>query len=166
MAKEGDVAPDFTLEGTVHGEIGSFTLSETVADRPAVLSFYIYDYSPVCTEQMCEINEMEFLTFTDEAAVFGILTDGPYSHREFAKDNDLSYLLLTDEDRTVYEQYGMTETEENGKQKLKRGIIVVDSDRTVRYRWVAKDNWDAWEIKPFNEANNFVREVVNDQNAV
>jgi peroxiredoxin len=158
MVTEGETAPDFTLEGYGDGDVRAFTLSEALADgRPAILAFYIYDYSPVCADQMCEMNDMEFVTFNNQASVFGISTDGPYSHREFATDNDLSYPLLTDDDRTVYEQYGMLVTDEDGKQKPRRGIVVVDGDRTVRYKWVAADNWDPWSVTPLEEAN----EVVN-----
>lgn len=161
MVTQGDTAPDFTLAGAVNGDVDTFTLSDALADGPAVLSFYIYDYSPVCTDQMCEMNDMEFLTFNDDAVVFGISTDGPYSHMEFAEDNDLSYPLLTDTDKTVYEQYGMVETAEDGTRNPRRGIIVVDSDRTVQYRWVAADNWDEWEIEPLNEANDVVQRLVS-----
>lgn len=161
MIELGDTAPEFTLEGAVDGEVGTFTLSDALEERPVLLSFYIYDYSPVCTEQMCEMNDMEFLTFNDDAAVFGISTDGPYSHMQFAEDNNLSYPLLTDTDKVVYEQYGMMETTAEGNREPRRGIIVVDRDRTVQYRWVADDNWDTWEIEPLNEANNVVKELVS-----
>jgi len=161
MVQKGDTAPEFTLEGVADGEIRTFALSELLADGPAVLTFYIYDYSPVCTDQMCEVNDMEFLTLNDDATPVGISTDGPYSHRQFAADNDLSYPLLTDDDKEVYEQYGMLVTED-GKRQPRRGIVVVDTDRTVQYRWMADDNWDAWEVAPLDEANTVVRELVSD----
>jgi peroxiredoxin len=159
MVSTGEKAPDFTLDGYGDGEVQTYTLSNALSDgRPAILSFYIYDYSPVCTDQMCEMNDMEFVTLNDEASVFGISTDGPYSHREFATDHDLSYPLLTDEDKTVYEQYGMVTTED-GKRTPRRGIIVVDSDRTVRYRWVSEDNWDSWTVEPLEAALGVVSEL-------
>jgi len=158
MIDVGDKAPDFTLEGYGDGDVGTFTLSDALADgRPAILAFYIYDYSPVCADQMCEMNDMEFVTFGDEAAVFGISTDGPYSHREFSNDHDLSYPLLTDDNKTVYEQYGMVETTADGTLSPKRGIIVVDTDRTIRYKWLSDDNGDPWEIEPLNQAMDTVR---------
>ena len=116
MVETGDTAPDFTLTGAQGDEIREFTLSAFADGRPAVLVFYIHDFSPVCTDQMCEINDMEFLTFNDDAAVVGISTDGPFSHREFIQDNDISYPLLSDVDKEIYEAYGMTERddEKNG----------------------------------------------------
>lgn len=38
----GDRAPDFTLRATVAGEI---TLSEVLAERPVVLTFYLFDFT-------------------------------------------------------------------------------------------------------------------------
>jgi len=163
MVVTGETAPGFRLQGAKDGEIQTFTLSELLEDGPVVLAFYIYDYSPVCTDQMCEMNDMEFLTFNADATPVGISTDGPYSHREFAADNDLTYPLLTDDDKQVYEQYGMVATAEDGSREARRGIVVVGTDRTVQYRWVAEDNWDAWEVAPLDEANSVVTELVNEQ---
>jgi peroxiredoxin len=62
---------------------------------------------------MCEINDMEMLTFNDDVAVLGISSDGPYSHQQFITQN-ISYPLLTDDEKQVYEQYGMIEQSEDG----------------------------------------------------
>lgn len=160
MIDEGAVAPDFTLEGTRGDEIREFTLSEFADGRPTVLVFYIYDYSPVCTDQMCEVNDMEILTFNDDAAVLGISTDGPYSHQQFIADNDLTYPLLTDHEKRVYEMYGMIDRTDEGVRKPKRGVVLVDGDRRVRYRWVADDNWDEWSVRPLREINDLVNELI------
>ena len=158
MVETGDMAPDFTLTGAQGDEIREFTLSAFADGRPAVLVFYIHDFSPVCTDQMCEINDMEFLTFNDDAAVVGISTDGPFSHREFIQDNDISYPLLSDVDKEIYEAYGMTERDDE-KRHPQRGVVLVDSDRTVQYRWQAADNWDEWEMETLNEIDTKVREL-------
>lgn len=152
MVQVGGVGPDFTLTGTQGEEIREFTLSEFAADRPVMLVFYVYDFSPVCSTQMCELNDMEILTFNDEIAVLGISPDGPYSHQRFIEQNDLSYPLLTDEDKQVYGQYGMLEETPSGRRQQKRGIVLLDADRTVRYRWAATDNWAPWDMEPLHEA--------------
>ncbi|MFB6300645.1 MAG: redoxin domain-containing protein, partial [Halobacteriales archaeon] len=159
MSETSQVAPDFRLTGT-DGEQGrEYTLSTFADGRPTMLVFYIYDYSPVCTTQMCEVNDMEFLTFNEEVAVLGISTDGPYSHQQFIADNDISYPLLTDDEKEVYEQYGMLDRTEEGKRQAKRGIVLLDSERTVRYRWEADDNWDPWETRPLSEANAILNDL-------
>ena len=157
MIEVGETAPAFTLEGVSDGEMGEFGLDDA-GDRPVVLSFYVYDFSPVCTDQMCELNDMEFLTFNDEAAVFGVSTDGPYAHREFAASNDLSYPLLSDPFMEVYEDYGLL-VEKDGREVPHRGIVVLDADRTIRYRWVAEERFADWQTGPMREANRTVREL-------
>lgn len=160
MVSVSERAPDFTLEGVEDGEIRTFTLSEAVRDQPAVLAFYVHDFNPVCTDQICEVDDMEFLTFNDEAAVFGISTDSPYSHRRFAAENDVSYPLLSDSTRAVYESYGLLDDAADPEATPKRGIFVVDGDRTVRYRWTAEEFLDPWETTPLGNANEVVRELV------
>jgi peroxiredoxin len=159
MIEPNDTAPDFTLEGAHGEEIREFTLSEYADDRPVALVFYVYDYSPVCTTQMCEVNDMELLTFNDDVGVLGISTDGPYSHLKFIEDNDLTYPLLSDGEKQVYEEYGMIETGDNGTRQAKRGLVLVDSDLTVQYAWQAEDNWDEWEMQPLSEIDQRIREL-------
>lgn len=160
MAPIGETVSDFTLTGTRGDGVREFTLSEFAAGRPTLLVFYVYDFSPVCTDQMCELNDTDLLTLNDDIAVLGISPDGPYSHREFINKMGLSYPLLTDDDKRVYDDCGMLEEPDGDKREHKRGIVLLDADRTVRYRWVADDNWDAWEIAPLQEAHTISKDLV------
>lgn len=160
MVGKGDTAPDFTLTGTQGQDIREYTLSEYAAGRPAVLLFYVYDFSPVCTAQVCDVNDMEFLTLNEDIAVLGLSPDGPYSHERFIEANDLSYPLLVDEEKIVYGQYGLIEQTDEGRRQHKRGIVVIDADRTIRFLWQAGDNWDPWEIAPMGEAYDVVRTLL------
>lgn len=150
MVREGEKAPEFELKGSQGSEITTFTLSDLLDTGPALLSFYIYDFSPVCTRQVCEMSELEVLTFEEDISVAGISTDGPYSHREFARQKGLSYPLLTDEFGTVHDEYGLIKSETDKERH--RGIVVVDEDRVVRHKWVADDKWDDWEPERLYEA--------------
>lgn len=161
MVEIGEAAVDFTLEGTQGDEIREFTLSEFADGRPVALVFYIYDYSPVCTTQMCEVNEMEFLTFNDDIRVLGISTDGPFSHQRFIADNNISYPLLTDDEKRVYEKYGMVQRADDGRRTAKRGIVLVDSERIVRYRWQADDNWSEWQSQPLHDIHELTAELIS-----
>lgn len=155
----GDVAPDFTLTGTQGEEVEEFTLSEFADGRPTMLVFYVHDFSPVCTDQMCELNDMEMLTLNDEIAVLGISPDGPYSHMKFMGEHGLSYPLLSDDDKFVYENFGLIERDGDRRQ-TKRGVVLLDADRTVRHRWVADSNWDRWQTKQLSEAYEVAQDYV------
>jgi len=109
---------------------------------------------------MCEVNEMEYLTFNDDIGVLGISTDGPYSHKRFIADNDISYPLLTDNDKEIYEQYGMIEETDDGQRQTKRGIVLLDSNRTVRYRWEAESNWDDWHMQPLTDIHELTEDCL------
>lgn len=160
MIEAGDKAEDFTLEGTAGEEIQEYTLSEVAGDKPVLLVFYVHDFSPVCTEQMCEVNDAEFLTFNDDAAILGISSDGPYSHREFIAQNNISYPLLTDHDKTVYEQFGLLEEAPSGKRQMKRGLVLLDGSLTVQYRWEAND-WNEWTMDPVSDASDLITELTS-----
>lgn len=155
---EGDIGPDFTLSGAQGDEVREFTLSEFADGRPTMLVFYVYDFHPTCAEQMCELNDMEMLTFNDDIAVLGISTDGPFSHQRFIAENNISYPLLSDDNKTVYEGYNMIEHTEDGERTPKRGVVLLDPDRTVRYRWEAESVMDDWEMTPLHEAYEIAQE--------
>jgi hypothetical protein len=53
----------------------------------------------------------------------------------------------------------MIEATEDGERAAKRGIVLLDADRTVQYRWEAEDNWDEWKIEPLSEVNEILSEL-------
>ena len=159
MTTTGERAEDFALTGTQGEEIQTFRASEFADGRPLLLAFYIYDFSPVCTDQMCEINDMELLTVNDDVAVLGVSPDGPYSHKRFIDEEDISYPLLYDPDLRVYDRFEFTRDE---NPSHKRGIVLLDADFTVRYRWEASDDeHHEWSVGTLNEANGVARELVS-----
>ena len=155
----GDSVPDFTAEAVQNGEITNLTLSEYSEGRFTAVVFYVHDFSPVCETQMCEINDSEFLTFNDNVAVLGVSTDGPYSHKKFSELNDLSYPLVYDDDKSIYQTFGMIEKTDKRKKQPKRGIVLIDEELTIRYWWQAKDNWDQWRMDPVSELIDVLNET-------
>jgi peroxiredoxin len=73
----------------------------------------------------------------------GISPDYVYSHREYSRKKGLEFPLLSDSKFEVSKAYGVYDEElESG---VRRALFLVDPDRTVRYRWVADDNWAEWD---------------------
>lgn len=152
MFSEGTTAPDFELPGiSTDGdeEIGSYRLSTLLEDGPVLLNFYLFDFHPACTTTLCDLHDIEWFTLDTDISVLGISTDRTFSHRAFAEDQGLGFPLLSDSDGSVAEDYGVLYDEyQDHKRIAKRSVFVVDTDRTVRYAWVADDpangpDWDA-----------------------
>ena len=100
--REGDPAPDFTLEGPN----GSFTLSAH-RGRTVVLLFYPGDDTTVCTKQFCSYRDRSEELDALGATVVGISGDSVASKADFARAHDLTVPLLADEDGQVAGAYGV-----------------------------------------------------------
>ncbi|HEV8594807.1 MAG TPA: redoxin domain-containing protein [Thermoplasmata archaeon] len=137
MVDVGEPAPDFTLPNERNEDV---TLSKELGSGPVVLSWYVLDFTRVCTTQSCGLrDEMEGLQ-AHGAKVFGISCDSPASHRVFKATNQLNYPLLSDWGGYVSERYGVLyETWGKLKRVSKRAVFVLDSGGVVRYRWVTED---------------------------
>src|SRR5690349_8248010 len=99
----GDVAPEFTLEGT--GE-RSYSLSD-FRGQPVVLAFYPGDNTPVCTKQL-DSYRVALADFEAVGAqVIGISPQSVESHADFSCKRGYSFPLLADTDKQVAEAYGV-----------------------------------------------------------
>jgi peroxiredoxin len=145
-----ELAPRFELQGVSReGDIQSYSLEELVDDSALILSVYVYDFSPVCTTQMCDTSQLEWMTLRDDVTVVGLSGDSPYAHQRFADEYDISYPLLSDTDRSVCASYGVLQKEKDGMKAVpQRSLFLIGPDRRIRYRWVAADNWDNWTNEP------------------
>lgn len=136
-AMEGDKAPEFTLPNEDNRPV---KLSEELGEGPVVLSFYLFDFTGVCTTQACNFRDSSGTMKRYGAKVFGISADSPWSHREFRRVNDLNFPLLSDWSHIVSRAYGVHHEEIYGLNGAPmRSVFVLDSDGVVRYRWVTED---------------------------
>lgn len=127
----GDLAPDFTLEGTdgAGGDPTSYRLSDGYG-RPQVLVFYPADETPVCTEQLktytAGIGELAHL----DARVLAISPQSVDSHRSFAAAHGgFAFPLLSDPDKAVGREFGII-----GLLDLyRRTLVVLDAHGVVTY---------------------------------
>ena len=145
MVDVGETAPDFTLPNERNEEV---TLSKELVSGPIVLSWYVLDFTRVCTTQSCALrDEMEALPSLG-AKVFGISCDSPASHRVFKATNQLNYPLLSDWGGYVSERYGVLyETWGKLRRVSKRAVFVLDREGVVRYQWVTEDAGVAPDVR-------------------
>ncbi|MBI4415684.1 MAG: peroxiredoxin [Euryarchaeota archaeon] len=141
----GEKAPDFMLPNDKNEDV---ILSKELGQGPIVLSWYVLDFTRVCTGQACGFRDEVHALQALGAKVFGISTDAPASHRVFKEMNQLNYALLSDWGGHVSERYGVL-YERFGKllRVSKRAIFVLDKDGVVRYRWVTEDAGVAPDVK-------------------
>jgi peroxiredoxin Q/BCP len=121
----GDIAPDFTLDGTN----GAFRLADH-RGQTVVLVFYPGDDTKVCTKQLCEYTDRWDDLSGLDAAIVGISGKDLASKEKFAEKRALKVPLLADPDRAVAALYG-------AKQAVlgtKRSTFVIDGEGVIRFR--------------------------------
>ena len=99
----GELAPDFELpdeNGQPH------KLSDYRGHR-VVLYFYPKDDTSGCTKQACGFRDAYPNIEEQNAVVIGISPDGAASHQKFKAKYNLPFVLLSDQEHTVLNQYGI-----------------------------------------------------------
>ncbi len=124
MLREGDPAPDFTLES----DTGETVTLSSLRGRPTVLYFYPKDDTPGCTRQACGIRDAWGEFKKAGAEVFGISADTTDSHERFKSKYSLPFTLLADPEHQLGEPYGVGQ---EGKRSYERSTFVIDSDGNV-----------------------------------
>src|SRR3982750_459306 len=113
--KVGDKAPAFTLSTDGGGKVTSASLK----GKNVVLYFYPRDDTPGCTTEACGFRDDVAKFQKLGAVVLGVSADSSESHEKFAEKFSLPFPLLSDEDHTVCEKYGVwVEKNMYGKKSL------------------------------------------------
>ena len=128
MALEiGQDAPDFTLVDENNEPV---SLSE-LRGSPVVLVFYTFDFSGICSSELCEIRD----TYQDwsgmGAHVYGISRDSRFAHAAFKQAENFQHSLLADVKGEVARAYDTWNEEVGAAERL---TVVVDKDGKIAYR--------------------------------
>ncbi|WP_124726555.1 thioredoxin-dependent thiol peroxidase [Staphylospora marina] len=134
MIKEGDKAPEFTLEAS-SGE--TVSLSD-FRGKVVVLYFYPKDMTPGCTTQACDFRDVHGDFEKLGAVVLGVSRDPVKSHEKFVSKHELPFLLLSDPDARVCEAYGVFKEKNMYGRKvmgIERSTFLIDPEGTVAKVW-------------------------------
>jgi peroxiredoxin len=125
----GELAPDFTLKNQ-HGE--DVTLSSLRGERAALLVFYPFAFSGICTGELCEIRDDLSAYENDQVQVLAISCDPMHSLRAFAEAEGYGFPLLSDfwPHGAVAQQYGVFMAEAG---LAIRGTFLVDTGGVLRW---------------------------------
>lgn len=149
-------APNFSLPGIDDSEHQLFDLNECLSrDRIVLLVFYPFDFSPVCTTELCAIRDAEFFELTPKVEVWAVSADSTYSHEAFKEKHRLNFPLLSDFDASVAEQYGVKYDEWDDHPAVpKRAIFLIRPDQTIQYSWSTDNALRIPDFVPVNDALN------------
>ncbi len=103
MIREGEQAPDFTLESDTGEQVSLAGLR----GKPVVLYFYPKDDTPGCTAQACGIRDAYGEFEQAGAVVLGVSPDSVKRHVKFKDKYDLPFTLLADPEHELAELYGV-----------------------------------------------------------
>ena len=130
----GQKVPTFDLPTSAGGRLGDADL----LGRRTVLYFYPKDDTTGCT-----LEAREFTTRLGEfrkrgVEVYGVSPDSQRSHDRFAAKCDIGFPLVSDEERTLCEAFGVwKEKSMYGRRYMgvERSTFLVAADGTVEREW-------------------------------
>ena len=136
--KVGDPAPNFALFSET-GE--AVELQNYIREKPIVLFFYPKDNTTICTKEVCHFRDNfgEFKKIKD-TEVIGISSDSIDSHKEFSDTYNLPFILLSDPENDVRDEYGVPKT-----LGLLPGRVtyVIDKEGIIRHIFSSQLNYKA-----------------------
>src|SRR5690349_19340719 len=101
--KEGDEAPEFSAPLQT-GEQASL---KDFKGKPVVLYFYPKDDTPGCTKEACAFRDIYADFKKAGAVVLGVSVDPVKAHVKFIDKFKLPFPLLSDEQKTIVNAYGV-----------------------------------------------------------
>jgi peroxiredoxin Q/BCP len=127
MLKPGSPAPDFTAESTE----GTVRLSEYLGQKNIVLIFYPGDDTPICTKQLCAVQESYAAFEQENTVVFGINPADLQKHQAFAGKFGYRFPLIVDADESIRKRYDVGKI--FGLLFQQRIVYIIGKDKTIVY---------------------------------
>ena len=134
MLEINQEAPEFCLPNQDDIEI----CLRDLKGKWVVLYFYPKDNTPGCTTEACDFTQA-LPDFTDlDAIILGVSADSTKKHRNFIEKKDLAITLLSDEDTSVMQKYGVWQLKKNyGREYMGivRTTFIIDPDGKIAAVW-------------------------------
>lgn len=130
--QKGDKAPSFSLFNTDKKEVKL----EDFKGKNLIVHFFPFAFTGVCTAQLCAVRDGISMYKNDKADVVAISVDSPFTLGKFKQEQNLSFDLLSDFNKTTSAAYGAAyETfPAFGLQGVaKRSAFVIDKEGIIQY---------------------------------
>ncbi|OPG99250.1 thioredoxin-dependent thiol peroxidase [Chryseobacterium mucoviscidosis] len=131
---EGKLAPDFELPSST-GE--TVKLSDYRGQR-VLIYFYPKDMTSSCTQQACDFRDRHEEFEGLNTVILGISVDPMKQHDKFIAKYGLPFILLSDEEHQVAEQYGVWQLKKlYGKEYMGvvRSTFLIDEEGVLLKSW-------------------------------
>jgi thioredoxin-dependent peroxiredoxin len=132
LLKEGAKAPDFSLPSS---EGKTVSLKDFKGKSNLILYFYPKDLTPGCTQEACDFRDLYKEFKKAGAEIYGVSCDPLKLHDKFIQTHKLPFPLLSDEDKSMVQKYGVyKEKSMYGKKYMgiERTTLVIDKDLKIR----------------------------------
>ena len=129
----GQTAPAFTLPAD-----GGSTVSVPAKGRKTVLYFYPKDDTSGCTKEAMAFNALKPAFEAANADIVGMSADSVASHDKFKRKYDLGFRLVSDEEKSVLEAYGVwVEKSMYGRNYMgiERTTVLIDEKGKIAALW-------------------------------
>lgn len=134
MLDVGDTIPDFDLPTN-----GGSTLSrKDLKGKTVVMYFYPKDMTPGCTTEAQEFRDNIKAFEKAGATIVGVSKDSVKRHDNFVAKQELPFQLLSDEEGTLCEDFGVwLEKSMYGKKYMgiQRATFVIDGKGKIQHAW-------------------------------
>jgi peroxiredoxin Q/BCP len=121
LVKEGEAAPDFTLQA----DDGRTVSLRDYRGKNVVLYFYPKDGTPGCTREAIEFRDTAQKFEKEGAVILGVSKDSVASHQKFKQKHELPFTLLSDPEGKALDLYGVW------KKKSLFGKTFMGTERTT-----------------------------------
>ena len=148
-ATVGSKAPDFTLPNQDRQPV---TLSGA-AGRNVVLAFFPAAFTSVCQKELCYFRDQLAAFNHVNATVYGISADTPFTLKEFAKQNNLTFDLLSDFNKDAITKFDVSNPDMLGLKGIaRRAVFVIDGGGVIRHRQVTASPGDEPDYQQIHDA--------------
>lgn len=114
--------------------------NETIASKDLkgqwyVLYFYPKDNTSGCTKQACDFRDSMSSLSKLGVKVIGVSPDSIKSHQKFINDHELNFALISDEDKSICEKYGVwVQKSMYGRSYMgvERSTFIIDPDGKIK----------------------------------
>jgi peroxiredoxin Q/BCP len=131
----GDKAPDFILPDSNCQDVH---LSEN-RDVPIILVFFSETLSDYSIHQVAAFRSLHETLQNIGVLLFGIITEPIPTLLTFIEEEGIPFILLSDFDRLVSEEYGVLAESMDGLVYVaKPSVFVINKEGSIIYRWIGE----------------------------